>query len=261
MFIEADEWDDLEIAIFPNLDEELIRESLGGRAADFALTLTLRDPMLKRRKRVESWPCDGPLPTRIEIDRSDVSAIGHHRSLDLTLMLCMSVDRPVEAGWPSLQGSWLSRKKFSLKSPRQKATFDIQPLNDDIRRGNDLPAGTLVFAEVTGSLNEPLEEGESFATVYLAEDVYAAVNSPRSTHELSAIIEAEMILALIGAISDDLDTVDAVLERSPLFSLLSALGGKNPMTLKEFKRHAGKPQALRARVHDEIGIVDQLRNL
>lgn len=250
-----------EVTILPALRQDELLEVLAHRAACYALAITLRDPMFMHRLRSRTWPISEPLPEVVPISESDLRIFGHGRAIEIGLSLCLAEDCAPEPGWPSVTGSWIARKRFVLGIRSNRSAFDIQPLTEEVRKLNRLAPGALVFAEILGSIAEPTEEGGAFATVYLAESILAALHAERKDPSLNAVVEAEIVAAVLSAIVPELDEVADVEKGTPMARVLDQLGGNLPMELDQFRDLARDPQRLRAVIHDRVGLVSMLEKL
>jgi hypothetical protein len=251
------------IELLPSLNAQHIADVLADRAGDFALILTIRDPMFRRRVRTQRWSLAGDIPSSIEIPAAIIRKFGHGQRIEAALTICLSADRAPEAGWPSIVGSWIARKKFSFGIRTQNSGFDIQPLTAKIRAANKLPEGALVFADILGDIAAPMEEGESFASCYVAPKVFEAMQADRNGETLNAIMQAEIIAAIISRIGEDLRDRDSEDHdpRSPLAKVLKKIGGKEPMSVAAFRSLLNNPGRLRAVIHDIVGINAYLEKL
>lgn len=255
------DFEEVDVSVLPRLDTEAIVTALGKRAGSFALILKLRDPMFMHRAVVRSWSFEEVPPAEIPLEAGLLRQFGHDTNVEVSLSLSLVADRDPEPGWPVAVGSWVAKKTFLLGIRAGRSAFQIEILTPEIRKANQLPDGTMVFAEVEGSVDEVVQEGASFATVYLAEPIHAALNAERKDTALKAIVEAEIVTAVLSAMSRDLDEVTEVASETPLARVLEHLGGNVPMPLDQFRALAKDPQRLRAAVHDRTALIVDLEKL
>ena len=256
------DFDDLRVAICPRLDEGPLRDTLGERASDVSLMLTLRDPMFKRRVLEERWPVSGALPERIVLDPAKIEDFGHKRDLQVTLALVQDADTAPAPGWPSRRGAWIAKRTFRIKLKSVRSTFDLRPMSRENAAAWTGFAGALLHVEYNdGRLLEEPDEDNPLATCFIAQDVYDAMQRVTDGPLLQDMVMTEVITAILALAADDVEKATDAPRGTPLATILEQLGENQPMPLPDLQKIVRDPLRLRAAVHDRTDLVRQLRSL
>lgn len=256
------DFENLQVAISPRLNESDVRKTLKERASQFSLVMTLRDPMFKRRVIHKEWSLDGEIPDRLLLDEEIVHEFGHKRELHVTLAILLSENVEVSPGWPHRKGSWLAKHTFQIKLRNIRPTFDLRPMTREMAKEFTGSKGALLHVEVRGEfLAQQVEEGEYFASCYIAEDVFNSMQRATSGAILQNIVMAEVVCMILAEAADDISAVEEVPKDTPLRRILEQLGRNFPLPLNELKEIVRNPVQLRALVHDRTDLVASLRNI
>jgi len=254
-----------DVTIFPEVNSKILADELGSAANLYALVLAVRDASFKRRLLERRFAVPHEIPETITLEADRVDELAHASQLEFSLAICLTETREGPPGWPLSVGTWLASKSFCLrKQPDKRLGFDLQALSQEIRNAHGLPENSLVFAELVAPVDTVLEEGESFATCYLAEPILDALRSNRETNALNSVVEAEVIAAVLTAIRTEVDDGEARWEPepgSPMASVLERLGKSRALSMSEFRDLSADGQKLRAVVHDRLDTVRDLEKL
>lgn len=256
------DFDGLELAILPNLDTAKIKEVLGVKAASYSFVISLRDPMFKRRKIQEKWSLDGSIPSRIPLPQEIVGDFGHKREIDVTMSLVLNKPLDFEPGWPSHMGSWIAKRTFKLKLKSIRSTFDLRPMSKVEAKAFTGSAGALLHAEVEADLlATELEEGQTFATVYIAEEIYEAMQRATDGPLVQTLVMSEIVASVLADAAQEISEMTSAPKGAPIHTILEQLGQNQTMPLDELKKVVTDPIKLRALVHDRTEFVKHLRSV
>lgn len=257
------DFESLHVSVLPKVDHKLLSTVLAGQKEHYSFILTLRDPMFKRRVLHRSWPLSADLPDRLSLDQETVEKFGHKRelSVSLALVLTQNIDDCMP-GWPSQKGAWIAKRTFKVKLRSVRSTFDFYSISQQEALQYTDCADALLHVEVRGELlAEELEEGVSFATCYIAEGVYDAMQKTTGGQILHGVVMSEVICAVLAASATEIQDVESVTLGTPLATILEQLGQDSPMSLDVLKAVLRDPIKLRAHVHDRTSYVNLLRGL
>lgn len=260
--LDPTDFEDLRVAICTKLDEAVLRDTLGERAAGVSLMLTLRDPMFKRRVLDQRWPVSGELPERIALGSAKIEEFGHKRDLHVTLELVQDADAAPAPGWPNRRGAWIAKRTFRIKLRSVRSTFDLRKMSRDEAEAWTGFAGALMHVEYNdGRLVEEPDEESPLATCYIAEEVYEAMQRVNDGPLLQSFVMAEVVAGVLALAAHDIEAATEAPRDTPLATILEQLGQNQPMRLEELKKMVRDPVRLRAAVHDRTDLVRQLRSL
>lgn len=256
------DFEDLHVAIVPKLDVPRVREVLGDKAETYSLLLTIRDPMFKRRIVHEVWTMAGDLPERLPLTKEIVQKYGHERELHVSVALVLTEDTPGEPGWPQHRGSWVAKRTFKIRLRSIRSTFDLRSMTSQEAEHHTGCAGALLYAEVNGELfAEELGEDQSLATVYIAQEIYEAMQRATDGPLLQNLVMAEVVASVLADAANDIQEIESAPKGTPIATILEQLGENGPMPLKDLKVVVKDPVKLRALVHDRTDFVKWLRTV
>ena len=259
--LEPAEFEGLHVVVHPRLELEKILAVLGEHASNTSLVLALRDPMFKRRVVHEKWSLDGELPERIPLCPAKVEEFGHKRELWITLALVFGGGTNPDPGWPKQRGTWISRRVFKLKLTSHKSIFDIRKMTKHQALTWTGFEGALIHVEYNdGRLTIEPDNEIPIATCYVAEDIFEEMQRGSKESPLQALVETEIIAAILAHANEDIVHADSVSGGTPLETILKKLGDdEGPMKLGTLQDLVTDPVKLRAAVHDRTDFVTRLR--
>lgn len=258
------DFDDLHVAILPNLDLPVVREVLEEKVDKYSLLLTIRDPVFKRRVVHKDIPLLGDLPERLPLTKDIIQAYGHKRELHVTIALALIEDMPipVEPGWPQHRGSWIAKRTFKIKLRSIRSTFDLRAMTPQEAKHLTGWPGALLYAEVNGELlSEELDEDQSLAIVYIAQEIYEAMQRTKDGPLLQNLVMAEVVASVLADAASDIQEIESAPKGTPIATILEQLGEDAPMSLNDLKNVVNNPIKLRALVHDRTDFVKCLRSV
>lgn len=257
------DFEDLHVALLPRIDRDLLNVTLAGRETHYEFIMTLRDPMFKRRVLHKAWPVSDALPDRLVLDQETIQEFGHKRELavSLALVLMSDVDEPTP-GWPSKKGAWIAKKTFKIRLRSIRSTFDLRPMTKEFASDHTGSSGALLHVEVdVDRFTLELEEGSPLATVWIAEDVYNAMQRTTDGNALQGVIMPEVIYSVLAIAAEEIQEIEEVPKGTPLETILEQLGESLPLSLGQLKTIVLDPIRLKALIHDRTSYVDLLRSL
>jgi hypothetical protein len=231
----------------------------GIEAIDLELVLIARHSFLKRSEVVHRGKLGDGVPSTWSVDADILERLGGGRNLQLTLALCLSIDREPAPGSPFVAGHWLARKSFLLRSRTMPTLFDLRTRTDEEWIAAGYPAKTLYAVEYIGGIDTELDEGASVATVWLHLDGHNKMVATSLGESLQPMLAAEIISSILLESFKEWQFLDAVDLASPLATLLKQLGKEKPLTLEGLKSLVAKPPALRAMLQDRLSVVTALK--
>ena len=256
------DFEGLELAIAHNLDAAKIKNVLGDRASFHSLVVSIRDPMFKRRKIQERWPLSGPIPDHIPLPKDIVAEYGHKREIDISMSIVLDRSVEAEAGWPAHVGSWIAKRTFKIKLQSIRATFDLRPMTRTEAEIYTGSPGALIHADVEADLlATELEEDQTFATVYIAEEIYEAMQRATDGPLMQTLVMSEIVASVLADAAHEISEMNAAPKGTPIYTILEQLGTNSPMPLEDLKKVVKDPIKLRALVHDRTEFVKHLRSV
>jgi hypothetical protein len=179
----------------------------------------------------------------------------------LTLALCLAEDSQPPPGLPTVQGQWISRKKFEIKLRTAPSLFDIQALSDQDWISRGFPARTFALINRERSLNEELAEDETVAIGFLHEDAYNAMANGSNGPMLQALVAVDMLVDVILDSREELLEIDTPQPGTPLARLLDRLShGGEKVTLGNLQRWVrDDPKKLKALLQAKLNVVSSIR--
>lgn len=242
-----------------HLDEAQLDAALGERRSAFELVVSLRTHQMFRRELVARYSLAHTAPETIEIPPALLHDAKRSGLFEVGVAICLAGDRPPEPGWPTQVGAWVARRRFVIGLDRTQSAFRILPLKQDMIDRWKLPQGTFLHVVIDRDLNAVLDEGDTCATAYVAERLLGKASAGKPA--LAALIESELICAVLTAPDNGLDSADTVMPGSPLAAILTGLREGAPLTLAELKHLIAEPARLRATVHHGSDLVRELEKL
>jgi hypothetical protein len=259
--IEALDFPRLTVALLPELEIGTV-VSATPELARFPLEFVafVRDPFHKRIGFLHRQSARSGIPREIPVDQDVITSYGHGRAVELTLALCAADDSHTRPGLPTVQGQWISRKKFEIKLRTAPNLFDIRPTPDEVWRRMGFPARTFTPIERERSLNEELPEGETVAIGYVHEDAYKAMANGPNGAALQALVAVEMLVDVILDSRADIEEIEAAQPGTPLERLLRQLSHRGEkVTIIELQRLLGEPRKLKALIQAKLDVVSLIR--
>jgi hypothetical protein len=213
-----------------------------------------RDPFHRRICFLHRQLLDSCIPDEIPVDQDIIASFGHGRAIELTLALCLAEDSQPPPGLPTVQGQWISRKKFEIKLRTAPSLFDIQALSDQEWISRGFPARTFALINRERSLNEELAEDETVAIGFVHEDAYNVMANGSNGPMLQALVAVDMLVDVI------LD-IDAAQPGTPLERLLDRLShGGEKVTIGNLQRWVrDEPKKLKALLQAKLNVVSSIR--
>jgi hypothetical protein len=227
----------------------------GLSANDLELVLIARHSFLKRSEVVSRHSLAGIIPSEIPIESDMLERLGGGRNLQITLALCLAIDREPVPGTPFVPGHWLARKAFLLRSRTMPALFDLQTRTDEAWKAAGFPAKTFFAVDYAGGIAGEMEDGSSVATVYVHIDAHnKMINSPIGD-ALQPMLAAEIILTIMLISFADWKDLELIDPASPLATLAKQLGDGTPLGLDDMKKLGHDSAKLRALLQDRLSVV------
>lgn len=227
--------------------------------SDLKVVLIGRQPILRRSLSLAEAPLNAAPFGEWAINANTLARLGGGRNLRLTLALCLAEDRPPTPGAPFIEGFWLSRKSFSLRTRTTAMLFDLRTRTDAEWVADGYPAKTFYAVEYMGGIDTELEEGASVARVWVHQDAHNKMVSSGSGDSLQRILSCEIIAAILQESLKDWENAQEVDPKSPLATLLKQIGKGNSITIAELRNFAAKPARLKALLHDRLSVVGALK--
>lgn len=223
------------------------------------LTVSLRDPMLKRRTILYKCSISGDIPEVLEIPTEEVLDFSHKRELQVRVFIGMEDDiEGHEPGLPKLAGQWVARRIFTVKIPQVLGAFRIKPMTKDEARVHTGYAGALIHVDYESeTMLDEISPDRPVAKCYIAEAVFKAAEKA-SDRKLTDLLMSELISAILWEARDEITQAQSVDEDTPLRSVLDHLSQARAFELDDLKKVLKDPIALRAAVQDCADIVDIL---
>lgn len=223
---------------------------------DLTLIVCLAAANLKKTKTIAKFPLDQELPESVTIDPETILALGGGENLVVKLGVCLNKELKPEIGRPFLEGHWIARKSFRLRSTKQTNQFEVQPRSDAEWRQHGFPEKTLYLVSYTGGMNEAVEKGSPIAQVWVHEDMYnrlALDTESKKARAFMSFLSAEITLQLIAQSYPDWKEADAVAPASPLGALVKQLSTAQKIDLSRLKQMVEEPgqPKLKAVVHNQ----------
>jgi hypothetical protein len=236
------------------------------RKSDLLLAVTAAQPFMKKTIVVETFNAASKLPEEVTIGSNVIDALGGGSNITIEVAICLSKKLKKKPGSPFLEGHWLSKKSFAIKSPRNSEDFPIQPMTDDEWIQIGYPAKTLYSVQYVGGFNEPATKDSNIAKVRIHADVYKKLTL-ESAHRLAkpmmAAMAAEITGQIISASLAEWESAEDATPNSPLSEFLKRIGKIDSMLtlekLKEFAKEPGMPRLkglLHADQHSVRSIVE-----
>lgn len=253
------DFEDLYVAIQPNCDADRLRGALGDRSERFSLILTIRDPMFKRRLVHEHWNVAENIPCRIPLPRDIVHEYGHGRELHISIAVALTGEPPNEPGWPDHKGAWVAKRTFKIKLRSIRSTFDLRPMGPEEAKARTGYAGALLAVDLNDSLlATELDENENLATVYIAQEIYDAMQRATDGPLMQNLVIAEVIETVLAEAAGEIVELEEAPKGTPIATILEQLGQDGPMPLRSLKEMVKDPERLKALIHDRTGFVREL---
>jgi hypothetical protein len=253
--IEPEEFDQPFSVHLPLDDLEEIR-GLGDISSKLSLSISLRDPMLKRRLVLHEHPISGDLPESLEIPTEKVLEFSHRRELQIRVFVSLTEDtQSKEAGLPELAGQWVDRRIFVVKTPQVFSAFRIDPMSREEARLHTGYSGALIHVDYESeTMLEEAHADRPVAKCYIAEKVFDAAERAYD-RKLTDLLMSELVSAILWEAKDEILEADSVDEDSPLHSVLEQLSKNQPFELEDLKKALKDPLSLRAAVQECTDIV------
>lgn len=252
--IDPSEWQNSKPKIIIELDKANLCALLGERADRFNLILVARNPALKKRVLLSSWPITGEVPSEIPIDTKWLTEFTNLQ-VEFSVAICLARTNLNAPGMPSLTGSWISMKTFKLHSVQLRSQFSVEELTPDKAKEFRIDPGALIYVQHDGDINSASEFGLPIASVYLNSDVHKRwVNGKRNDALLNLVVTEAVSTVLMAARSEILDAVD-VPEDVPLHRILKNL----ELSLDDMKDMLrGTPEIMMQQVRGRVAAVTGL---
>lgn len=240
------------------LDKSLLARTLGDDLEKVRLTVSLRDPMLKRRLIVHEYRLSDEVPDVLSLPEPDVLDYSHRRELQIRVFLAIdddiSDDRP---GFPKFAGQWLDRRVFSLKSPDVLGAFRIDPMTPDEALQHTGFSGALSHVAYRGGMLEEANIDAPVADCLVAENVFRAAEKSNNGR-LTQFLMSELVFGVLWEAREEVNMASEAAEGTPLASLLGQLSVEKSFTLEDLKKIIDDPIQLRAVIQDRVSIVEIL---
>lgn len=247
-----------DILICPELDTSQLATVFEGFEDQLILTLSVRDPMLKRKEALEKV---FPLKESIEpfsVSSETVKEFSHGREVRFSLALTLSSDIDGQDGLPDKAGQWVAKKAFALAVPQRITNFNIHQMLPDQAKEWLGSEGALVYVEYQeGTLGAEAEEGLPVAECFVAKSLLDRLGG-RNSQIANAIVSVEIIYRILLDATDEILELDEVSEKSPLYSVLSQLGAPRDMSLAQLKKKLSEPYKLRALLEDRFNLINAI---
>jgi hypothetical protein len=228
-------------SIKPNLDVQKVRASKSLKSSQLTLVVSACNPFLKRTRLIAKTPLSKAIDDEYPIEAEVLEALGGGANLQVDVSLCLDQSLAAKAGRPFLQGHWIARKTFGIRSTKLNEDFDVEPLDDEGWRRLGLPPKTLYYVNYIGGINEVQKPDQPIAKVFIHADVYrriATENNPRAVRALQALLAAEITTQMLVLSARDWEDVDQPERQSPLSTVLKRINKNHKMTLPELHQLA-----------------------
>lgn len=245
-----------------DFDRPRLVELLGDLSRRTRLTISLRDPMLKRRLVVHDHSLSNEIPGVFEIPPDSVLKFSHGRELQIRIFLAIKDNLPTDKpGFPAHAGQWLDKRVFTIKTPQALSSFRIAPMTPQEAKMYTGYSGALTHVDYnTGTMLEEANPDNPVAECYVAEVVYRAAEKD-SAGSISKILMMEVIAGILWEARDDIRGVEESEDDTPLASVLEHLSSEKSFEFAELKKVIEDPLLLRAAIQDRLDIANRLGDL
>lgn len=97
----------------------------------------------------------------------DDLALSDRQGFTVTVAIVLLVDYATTPPLrPNMAGTWLARRDFRVAVERDQTSFSPEPLTEQVRKANNLPAGVMRYIDYHGSI-ESAEDIAEVVTVYV----------------------------------------------------------------------------------------------
>lgn len=247
-----------DILVHPEMEGDVLAKVFEGFGDELVLTLSARDPMLKRKSLLKkAFPLKEPI-TPFSVSGETLKAFSHGREVRFSLALTLASDIDGEDGLPDKAGQWLAKKSFTLSVPQRITNFNIRQMLPEQAKNWLGSEGALVYVEYQeGTLGVEAEEGLPVAECFVAKGLLDRLGG-RNSQTTNAIISVEIIYRILLDAAKEIRELDEVPEGSPLFSVLSQLGAPRYMSLVRLKQILDEPYKLRALLEDRFNLINAI---
>lgn len=250
-------WDS-DILVYPEMDDEELAQAFEGFEGQLTLTLSARDPMLKRKVLLDkAFPLEQPISS-LSVSNETIKKFSHDREVRFTLALALASDIDGKDGLPDKAGQWVAKKAFTLSVPQRITNFNIHPMLPEQAKRWLGSEGALVYVEYQeGALAVEAEEGCPVAECFVAKSLLDRLGG-RNSQTANAIISEEIIYRILLDAAGEIRALSEVPEESPLSSVLSQLGAPRDMSLSRLKQILDEPYKMRAMLEDRFNLINAI---
>jgi hypothetical protein len=246
-------------SIKPNLDLQKVKSSKAIKPSQLALVVSATNPFLKRTRLVAKTPLSQAPDEEYPVEAEVLEALGGGANLQVDISLCLDQSLSARAGRPFIQGHWIARKTFGIRSAKLNEDFDVEPLDDEGWKNLGLPPKTLYLVDYIGGINEPLKPDQPIAKVFIHADVYrriATENNPRAVRALQALLASEITNQMLVLSAKDWENVEQAEKQSPLNAFLKRINKNHRVSLQELHELASKAAPkLKAMLQADLEVV------
>lgn len=253
------DFQNISVTLFPSVANPSSWLPAGYDASDFVLLLLLRHPILKRSEIIESASLSAPIPAEWPVSPESMEGFGGGRNVELTLAICLADDRKALPGAPFVQGHWLARKVFVLRSPTTPSLFDIRTRTDEEWTQAGYPPKTFYAVEYNGGIELEPEDGGSVATVWMHADAHSKLATSGIGDSVQNMLAAEIVFTVLSDSSRDWSGLDNVSDKSPLATLLKRLGSEKALSIDDLKSLWKSPAKFKGFLQDRLSVVASVR--
>jgi hypothetical protein len=260
--LDESELRELAITVFPALVNPHLWMPEGFTADQLEFVLVARHPLLKRSEIISRYRLDQQVPEELDIPPEVLKTLGGGRNTQISVAVVLATDKPQRPGSPFVQGHWLARKSFTLRSRSNPVLFDIRTLDDEGWVQKGYPPKTFYAVEYQGGIESLPDEGvTSVATVYVHADAHNRMaDNNKLGDAIQPLLASEIISSILEQALPDWGKLTEAPKGSALDTLLKQLGKSAQITVHQLADLARtKPSHLRALIQTRLNVLNAIK--